>query len=422
MYESKEYYNFRLQLFKSASFIAFLFIILSFVQNYLSLGLNIVTWFNFILIPLFGIIYILSFRTKLNKLTIPFTILINLSYIFLWFVVGGYKGTAPIFIFIILFVIGIYSRPKYLVLKLSITGLSAIIIFLIQIYYPEYIINTIPEQVRELDFFISFVVILVFFIITVNYFSKRFRLQNDTLEVKTKELQKVNENQDQLYQILSHDLKNPMSALSVGLELIDPQIKDNLDKDSYDLFDALTNSAKQANLLLENILAITRLKTNSLVFKKEEFYLNSALSSDINLLKPAAKQKAITLKNNVKTNNKVYADRNILSIIIRNLISNSIKFTRSGGMVEISEYQKDGRIWICIKDNGKGINNKLLEQILSEKDIESTIGTLGEYGTGIGLKLVIDLIRKSGEKVFINSSLNIGTEIDFSISLSEDKN
>lgn len=407
--------EFKRRMFRYICLIGFLYVSFSLFQNIFVFGLNLISIFNALLLPPYGLLFFLSYNEDYKILTVPFTILLNISFGFLWFIAGGYHGTPPIVIFIIIFGISIYSSKKNMGWQILLTSIFAIAIAIIQYFVPTTVVNSVPENLRELDYLISLILLIAFFSISLKFFFNHFNYQQERLIEKRKELEEINKNQDKIYGVIAHDLRNPVSGISIGLEVVRNEIKGKVDYDIIDYFDSLSASSKQAYVILENLLNIAKLKESDIKIKKKPIDLYDVFQNEIKLLSPMIKQKSIEIINKISLGKYVKADDTILSLIVRNILTNSIKFSNENGKLEANIISDQKKYYVTVKDNGRGMKKELIKNILSNEDVNSTTGSHGEKGSGLGLQLVVDLIKKSGESIDIRSIDNQGTEITFSV-------
>ena len=230
-------------------------------------------------------------------------------------------------------------------------------------------------------------------------------------------LETTNTAKDKLLSIISHDLRSPISSLQSLLSLFNTN---NIARtDLVDFFGKLLSRVENTSTMLENLLhwSMYQLKGLEPIFEKVN--LQMIIDECINLYRMQAEQKHILIDNSLKTDVHVYADVEMLKVILRNLISNALKFTRSGGMVIIMTMTKENFAIISVKDTGVGINPENQSKIFAMNNF-TTPGTDKEKGTGLGLMLCKDFVDHNHGKIWLDSKLNVGTTFYFSIPLSEE--
>jgi signal transduction histidine kinase len=236
------------------------------------------------------------------------------------------------------------------------------------------------------------------------------KVRNEELLKSQDELKKISEAKDQFLTILSHDLKNPVSAIRGFVELMINQY-DLIPEEKKKLFlQEIFDSIEKISLLITNVLFWVRSQTRGIKNYPETFSLAGRIDTNLSLYKLIAKDKGIYMENLVPEGLEIFADVNIFDTIIRNLLSNSLKFTGKEGNIDISAEPSGRQILLKIKDTGVGISKEKLDKLLDPSYHISTSGTKKEPGTGLGLGLVKDFILLMGGDFRINSAQGIGTE------------
>lgn len=231
-------------------------------------------------------------------------------------------------------------------------------------------------------------------------------------EIKLKEL---NETKDKFFSIIAHDLRGPLGNLKVLLNILKDTDSDLNDEERVEFLQVLENSASNLFALLENLLQWSTSQKGSIVFQPDNINISNIINETISVLLIAAKNKNITVSNNVKENTFVIADFNMINTILRNIISNAIKFTKSGGKIEVNSQLKDQFLEISISDNGIGIPNDIIDKLFKIENKVTTSGTNKELGTGLGLILSSEFIEKHNGKIWVESELGKGSTFTFSI-------
>ena len=230
-----------------------------------------------------------------------------------------------------------------------------------------------------------------------------------------RELEKLNFNKDKFFSIVAHDLMTPFTALLGYSEILVKEYHE-LDRESIGKYSSDINTvASKAHGLLENLLGWTRIQTGRLVFHPVEFNLHPIVEDVFHFHSESAKVKDITLVNNAKLTESVFADVNMLNTVIRNLVSNAIKFTKEHGRISISSNKLNGHVEISVVDNGIGMSEMDLRKIFDENVQYSGTGTHSEKGTGLGILLCKEFIEKHGGSINAESKLGEGTRIFFTI-------
>jgi PAS domain S-box-containing protein len=231
--------------------------------------------------------------------------------------------------------------------------------------------------------------------------------QSKNIETQLREL---NITKDKIFSIIAHDLKTPFNSI-IGFSDILLEKFDSYDRDKIKKIVQYINLASKPTLaVLDNLLEWVNAQTGRLGFTPKYFFLNHLLKEVTELLYPSAKIKNISLQWNQSDDIEVFADYNMMSSIIRNLITNAIKFTKPLGQVSICSYPEGETVRIIIRDTGVGMDEKKLGTIFHLDKTKTTKGTAGERGSGLGLILSKEFIEKHGGRIDVESIVGEGTQ------------
>jgi len=167
--------------------------------------------------------------------------------------------------------------------------------------------------------------------------------------------------------------------------------------------------------LLTNLLVWSRSQTGKIKFNPECIELVSLINEVVELLNDSAQYKSISISKKMPPSISVFADKAMIGTILRNLISNGIKFTNSGGEILIDTEQKEDKIIVSVVDNGVGIKNEVIGKLFHIEHGYSTVGTKNETGTGLGLLLCKEFIDMHGGTIWVESEVGKGSTFNFSI-------
>lgn len=234
-----------------------------------------------------------------------------------------------------------------------------------------------------------------------------------TLRDQRRELEELNASKDRLFSILSHDLRSPFMALNGFSELLVKSIDSFTQKEIKEIAEKIHSAGKNTFNLLEDILKWANLQRNKIDIKKERINIHEIFLSIILLLKSNYESKQIKIENNIPKNSNIIADYNVLNIVIRNLLTNAIKFSFSNSKVKINFKETNEFNKIEIIDDGVGIDEEDQLKLFKIDEIITKKGTDGEVGTGLGLIICKELIEKSGGKIWVESELNSGAKFSF---------
>jgi signal transduction histidine kinase len=230
-----------------------------------------------------------------------------------------------------------------------------------------------------------------------------------------KQLIQLNTDKDRFISILAHDLRSPFFSLLGFSDMLRKKLKEYSVEKTEKMVDTIYNIAHKTYNLLEDTLQWANVKSKNLTFSPSSLNLYEIISEVAEILEPSAKLKNITIGVNSSVNLQVCADIYMLKAILRNLVSNALKYTNEGGKIEVSSNQENSSTVIKIKDNGIGIRPEILEKLFNISSIHSTKGTANETGTGLGLVLCKEFVERHGGKIWIESELDKGTEVCFTI-------
>lgn len=236
-----------------------------------------------------------------------------------------------------------------------------------------------------------------------------------TIQKQNAKLVELNAAKDKLFSIIAHDLKSPFNVILGFSNLLFSNI-DRFNKEKiHKIASTLNNAAIQTNKLLENLLDWSRFQ-RGLVNVNLTSCNFKVIAFELELLYfELAKNKLITIQNNIIDNIIVKCDEDITKAILRNLISNAIKFTNKGGKISMDYEKNEDFVTFSITDNGVGIDKKRLPYLFDLSQNSITSGTDYEKGTGLGLILCKELVEIQGGKIWIDSEIGKGTKISFTL-------
>jgi PAS domain S-box-containing protein len=229
------------------------------------------------------------------------------------------------------------------------------------------------------------------------------------------ELKQLNASKDKFFSIISHDLRGPyhgfMGAADMLAHDMDNLSKEEIQQVTNQLYSGLKNQLR----LLDNLLNWSRIQTDRLKFEPTRFELCPVVNEDMLSAKMSYAYKKIKITNNIENNLFVYADVNHVSLIMQNLISNAFKFSRNEGEIAIQAIRKGIEIEISVKDNGVGISKANMEKMFRIDVYYSSLGTMEETGTGLGLILSKELIEKNSGRIWVESNEKSGSTFYFTL-------
>ncbi|SKC81621.1 sensor histidine kinase [Ohtaekwangia koreensis] len=237
-------------------------------------------------------------------------------------------------------------------------------------------------------------------------------LQSEALEQQAEILKASNYTKDKLFSIISHDLRGPIRQFGEVFNMIERGYI-SAEEFQYKLMPDLKERANYVSTLTDNLLQWAKGQMGGIQVNKSELNVADIIHENSSLLSPQALKKSITLKAEITEGlQNVYADQDMIKLIVRNLVSNAIKFTPEFGVVEVSTKTDHDSIFISVQDNGTGLSPEDINKIV-EKEYFTKYGTSGEKGSGLGLMLCREFIEKNGGVLTIESQPGIGSTFTF---------
>ncbi|AHM59409.1 histidine kinase [Flammeovirgaceae bacterium 311] len=280
----------------------------------------------------------------------------------------------------------------------------------------------LQEQANFRNFLIILLVLMCVIIALVLYLYRNHRRSNlqlksvnEQINSQNGELQELNATKDKFFSIISHDLKGPLNSLTSFAGLLINHTE-ALSKDEIKMLATdLDKSLKNLLSLLNNLLEWSRSQTGNLDIKAEPFDVRELVYANAELLQRMAENKEITLRTRVPNSLTGFADKNQMNTVLRNLISNALKFTEKGGKVEVDVNEWKDAIEVAVRDSGVGMSKAVLAKLFKIEHKYSTNGTANESGTGLGLMLCKEFVERSGGMISVESEEGKGSTFRFTI-------
>jgi signal transduction histidine kinase len=252
---------------------------------------------------------------------------------------------------------------------------------------------------------------------TLNDITERKKAEQLILS-QNQELKKLNAEKDKFFSIIAHDMKSPVNSIKGFSELLIELVEDRDYEKIKEFAGIILLSTNRAISLLTNLLEWSQSQSGRMAFNPEYFELNSVLNEVVLLFNGNAEQKFIKIVNEIDAGVKINADKRMIGSVLRNLISNAIKFTNPGGKITITTVIEENEIVISVADTGVGIKKERLDKLFSISESYSTQGTQKEKGTGLGLILSKEFVEKHNGKIRAESTVGVGTVFYVSLPLS----
>ena len=225
----------------------------------------------------------------------------------------------------------------------------------------------------------------------------------------------LNATKDKFFSIISHDLKNPFSSLLSISDLMVDSFNDTEEEDHKAGFKKINQSVKHLLDLLENLLTWSRSQRGRIKYDPVRFNLSNLVQENINLHRLLAERKGIMLLSSQQDEIYAYGDRDMINSVIRNLVTNAVKFTHKDRKVEIQLKAREKNIEVKIVDEGIGIATEQVEKLFRIDEKFKSTGTAGEKGTGLGLIICKEFVEKNGGEITVKSAPGKGSVFSFTV-------
>ena len=287
----------------------------------------------------------------------------------------------------------------------------------------KYISDNEQKNLLQRSYIYFSILIILAFTIIIVILKRNNKIQNslnqklieNTHALKKNEihLNGANNTKIRLFSIIAHDLKGPINSFKSLLDLFNnskvsqtefmhfmPQIGENIESIAF---------------TLNNLLTWGQSQMNGLSTKPDFINVNTLVEDSLRLLSKQADVKSISTINKVEDHVITWSDRDQIDIVIRNLISNAVKFTRAHGTITVAAIEQNEFWQIQIKDNGVGMSEDVLTNIFSEKETSTTYGTQNEKGTGLGLRVCKEMVENNGGTIWVESEIEKGSTFYFTL-------
>lgn len=227
-----------------------------------------------------------------------------------------------------------------------------------------------------------------------------------------KQIKEDNQTKDKLFSIIAHDLRSPLSNISGFAHLLKENYKTDPEEKTLQNINLIYESNKQVIELVDNLLNWARMQTNRINVNKENINLNQLIKSILPYYKELIEKKSLFVDLQFSNQINVYADPNMIKTVLRNLISNAIKFSQQGGTITIKNKKtRDAFECIFIEDQGVGLSEEQIQKIMDDSDFSTTKGTGKEEGSGLGLNITREFVIKNGGTIEFQTNKDNGTSV-----------
>ncbi|RZM30390.1 MAG: sensor histidine kinase [Pedobacter sp.] len=363
-----------------------------------------------------GVYYNSRYFGRLKLSVIIFTISSGLMLLINYFINSGIKGPTLLLCLVsMVFTISVMPNRQYFFWVLF----NACIVTLlmgIEFFYPDLVADTYTSRTGYfIDILITYLGVLGCIGVVLTYLIKGHHAEKTKAMNASKALKAANDSKTRLLSILSHDLRSPLNSIQSFLEvLVDYDLAEN---EKTEIKHALLKETKNTQVMLFNLLSWTKAQMEGGVkVNLTGLNLNEVVVACLNLQQSTAMEKMITIKNNVDQDMSIIADLDMLKLVVRNLLNNAVKFTRSGGEIIIKSEVNDTLGILTIQDNGIGIAPEQQKGLFSVES-NSTYGTNNEKGVGLGLLLCKEFTELQGGTISLTSSTEAGTSFSLTFPL-----
>lgn len=269
------------------------------------------------------------------------------------------------------------------------------------------------KRTAQRNLFLGIAIGLVLLFVGLFFFTRHYVLLNKRLKAQEASLQQLNDMKDKLFSIIAHDMRGPIARVPVILDMYEDP--DTAPEEKQFLMDSLRLHTKELIEMLEKLLLWGQSLVKGILLQKGTVQINDLIKQDLNLKKLSLEEKNISVINNVPDNIKVQADATHFDFIIRNLLTNAVKYSHPGGQISINAATnvRPGYVTISVTDSGIGIAPDMIPRVFSP--VRSTPGTANEKGTGIGLMLCREFATLNGGDMWVESQQGKGTTFYLSL-------
>lgn len=257
----------------------------------------------------------------------------------------------------------------------------------------------------------------------VDYVTKPFNALELLSRIKThlklktalEELKQANDTKNKFFSIIAHDLNNPVAALLMNAEMQHLNYDNHTPEERRQMSSEMYYSAIRLSELVDNLLDWSRTQLNRIEFRPQTFNLARFIKENMDHIRLSLERKAIQLNLELDENSSMTADTGMLGTVLRNLVSNAVKFTPRGGEIQLEVENNGNETVFSVQDNGVGINQDDVGKLFRIDVQHKTKGTENEKGTGLGLVLCREFVEKHGGRIWVESSPGTGSRFSFSI-------
>lgn len=409
IFGSKNSFNLEQRVFIIASLVGLFSCIVGIIWNSI-IGLSLLT--NIIIGSYIILYYFLFYYARYKQIYNPFVYtLITLSFLSLLYIKsGGISGSTSALYIVALVTFISLSKRKHHWLILLITLANIVILFALEYTFADKIIAEYNNSTtKNLDLAFGYLASSVVCFVFISFFKK-------TLFVSHAQLKKSNNNKDLFFNVIAHDLRGPFSHIMSLTEIMADKSADITLEEFKECSELLNQETKKTYQLLESLLEWGKIQMNKVTINPQKVNLKDVIDEVTHFHKENYTKKNINIEIQAANNLYAFADINALRIILRNLISNAIKFTPNNGEIHITvEKPNKNDLLLIVKDSGIGMSKIILDNLFLHEISTNRKGVNGETSVGLGLIITKELIEKQGGQLIVESKENKGSTFKFTI-------
>lgn len=366
-----------------------------------------------ILIPI--VYYFVRFKKKFEPFILPIFVTSIIGVSTIWIFNGGISGSniLPSFVILILGLIIVPEKFKIFIISLFIS--VNVFILLIQVKRPDLITDFPTENDRWIDYLLTIIYTSILIYLILRFVHKNYNLERIKAEVSEKKLLELNADKDIFLSILSHDLKSPINSIYILSEFLKKDVRTLGIDEIENIATHIYKTTRNTQLLLSDMLMWVTSQQGKIPFTPQKLNFRDVIKNILETHKQGAGAKNITINYTTPEEIDIYADIDMIKAILRNLVSNAIKFTDNFGAINISAEQTNSEVLVSVSDNGVGIKPMALQKLFISSEVFSTKGTQQESGTGLGLLLIKEFVLKHGGRVWAESEYGKGSTFKFTL-------
>jgi two-component system sensor histidine kinase/response regulator len=427
-------FSLQARIFHSVSFFVVIALVYNIPFNY-AIDLPHIALESFFLLLVISLLYYNS--RVLRNVTVSTTLTIffaNLFFVINYFINSGVNGPTDLFFLLTLILSIAIARTDQYKIWIPVNLVLMMGLHVTQYLYPQWFPDTYSSRFNTfVDISSAYLVVAILTLYCITYLRRHYESEKSSAEAKSKaieeqndrilkqnlELQRLNSEKNKLMSIIAHDLRSPLGSIQNSLEMMTEYDLGKEDKQYIER--ELLQTTKKTSAMLAKLLSWSKAQITGISVFPGRHNLSMLLENTLQNEKSIAAQKRIELNSNIDPFIEIYADADMMELVVRNLVGNAIKFTKSGGSIYIDTKIKDTECWICIRDTGTGIPLERQDEIFS-LTAKSTYGTENEKGLGLGLLLCKEFITAQEGRIWYESEPGKGTTFFISIPLFANQN